>query len=493
MSDSTLLDIELVNATQAGTVTVIAKLGDETLLTDRVAIVREKKRQEIAARIADAASCDADEVDAALMERVAELTEPIRPTPANTRKSILDERDSEIERQLADTPADVQQDAKDMLCDPRLIDGLIEDFNEIGIVGEQVLSLTLYVIGCSRLLARPLSCVIQGLSSSGKSYALEQIGRLFPDSAILRATDLTANALYYLQPGSLLHRFVIAGERSRRQDDETAEKTRALREILSAGELRKMLPQKDSGTLETTTIWQPGPIAYAESTTLGALFDEDANRLLQLATDERKSQTRAVIDHIGKTAANDNDGSAIDRIIERHHAAQLMLRRVRVIIPYGEKLMAAIPSEQTQARRAAGYCRTMIEAVALIHQFQRDGHLEHGAKIKADLSDYVVARRLLAGPLGRSIGGKLSPAIERFGEWLAERFSDSQFTARDSIKEYANLNSIGKAREYLHVLADYGVVDVVTESRGSKAGTWRVTGEAPGGGASWLPTVEVLR
>jgi hypothetical protein len=37
----------------------------------------------------------------------------------------------------------------------------------------------------------------------------------------------------------LQHRFIVAGERSRLQNDETAEATRALRELLSAGRLVK--------------------------------------------------------------------------------------------------------------------------------------------------------------------------------------------------------------------------------------------------------------
>ena len=53
------------------------------------------------------------------------------------------------------------------------------------------------------------------------------------------ATSLTPNALYYKEPGSLIHRFVVAGERSRIQDDVHAEATRALREMQASGELTK--------------------------------------------------------------------------------------------------------------------------------------------------------------------------------------------------------------------------------------------------------------
>ena len=105
----------------------------------------------------------------------------------------------------------------------------------------------------------------------------------------------------YLPNGSLVHRAVIGGERSRKQDDDQAEATRALREMLSDGILRIMITGKDeSGNMATRHIEQPGPIAYAESTTLGmsGIFDEDKTRLLFLCCDESEIQTERIIERL---------------------------------------------------------------------------------------------------------------------------------------------------------------------------------------------------
>src|SRR5207248_365790 len=105
--------------------------------------------------------------------------------------------------------------------------------------------------------------------ASGKSHLIDQTAKLFPAEAVIHATQMTPQALFHMKPGALAHRFVVAGERSRVEDDERAEATRALREMLSAGRLTKLMPVKvEGGRIETAQIEQEGPIAFIESTTL---------------------------------------------------------------------------------------------------------------------------------------------------------------------------------------------------------------------------------
>ena len=57
---------------------------------------------------------------------------------------------------------------------------------------------------------------------------------MFPPETVIHATAMTAQSLYYLESGALRHKFIVAGERSRREDDDTAEATRALREMIGS-------------------------------------------------------------------------------------------------------------------------------------------------------------------------------------------------------------------------------------------------------------------
>ena len=181
----------------------------------------------------------------------------------------------------------------------------------VGVAGEHLLALTIYLTGTSRLLEQPLAVIVQGPSASGKSYVIERVARRFPAEAVLIATDITPNALYDLSPGELEHRFVVAGERSRHHNDET---TKALREMISAGQLLKVLTVSDPEGPRAVTVQQQGPIAYAESTTAPDVFEEDANRCLVLQPDERPEQTRRILAASGRHLAGQSSAELREQL-----------------------------------------------------------------------------------------------------------------------------------------------------------------------------------
>ena len=102
---------------------------------------------------------------------------------------------------LAKMPADVRGDAEEFLADPKILERAVADITAAGVVGESRLTATLYLIGVSAQLPRPLSAIIRGPSAGGKSYIVEQTATWFPPEVVLHATSLTTNALYYFEPG----------------------------------------------------------------------------------------------------------------------------------------------------------------------------------------------------------------------------------------------------------------------------------------------------
>jgi hypothetical protein len=448
------------------------------------------------------AGVTADSIHAA-----ARVAEPVGPGAQLSRPStskiksqvweqsadeVQDDIDAQSEKALAAMPADVRGEAECMLANPKLIDQVLADLEVLGVVGEQELAATSYLIGTSRLLTKPLAGIVQGLSGTGKTYVPLTASKLFPPEAIVNATDITTNALYYLPAGALVHRWVVAGEQRRGEDDEHADARKALREMLESGYLSKMVTLRRGQRMEAALIQQPGPIAYTESTTKVRLFDEDANRCLLLGTDESEEQTRRIVLAQAARAAGKKMDAA--PVVARHHAVQRLLRRVRVIIPFAESLAAAVPTERAEARRAMPHMLAMIEAVAVLHQRQRaGGDLRHGDTITATEMDYVIARRLLVGPLGRALGGAIPDAVARFGGRLTARYGSQIFTPSDVLQEDQVLTSKGKVSEYLRALEGAGSVQCVEESRGNKPARWRVVGQVPIGGALWLPTVEAMR
>jgi len=379
--------------------------------------------------------------------------------------------DAEAERLLAAMPAEIRKEAEALAHDPELLRKVVLDIEAQGVAGEKELGTSLYLIGTSRKLQRPLAGRVKGPSSSGKSYLIEKVASLFPPEAVLLATSMTPQALFHMKPGALSHRWVVAGERSRKEEDDLAEATRALREMISAGRLSKLMPVKIGNELVTVLVEQEGPIAFVESTTLQQVFDEDENRCVSLFTDERPEQTRRILDCLAHRSAGESSSPTAGRAALVHHALQRLLRRREVFVPYAARLAEKIPDRRVEARRAFPHLLSMIQASALLHQYQRE---EDGQGcVLSNRDDYRLAARLLQDPMRRLLGGGPGEPVRRFFVRLREWFGEETFTTREArSREETSRSSV---YGWLTALHNAGVVEQVEAPRGPRPAQWRIT------------------
>lgn len=389
-----------------------------TIDVDTVDLGKAVKRREFAERVASVTDAPVEAVETELL-RIAELRGA--PEPATVDEPLADDLAERTKTALGNTDPAVIAEAEAMLLSPNLVEQVGRDLDAIGVAGENALRLTLYLLGTSRLLPKPLAAIVQGQSSSGKSYIVECVASLFPPEGIVMATQMTPQALFHAEQGSLSHRWVVAGERSRISNDDRAEATRALREMLASGRLSKFMPVKVGNEIVTVLIEQQGPIAYVESTTATRVFEEDASRCILLSTDERSAQTKTILRQIARQAKGEVR-SERGRIIDRHRTLQRLLERREIVIPYADRISAAMElfADRCHIRRAYPMVLSFIQASALLHQRQRATDAE-GRLIAAPL-DYEVTVRLLTAPLDNMIGGSLSEPAMRFLDRLFVAF-----------------------------------------------------------------------
>jgi hypothetical protein len=464
------------------TATVTARLNGDVLACETITLTKHKNRADFASSVcAGRAGIDMAAVEAELLKMAAEFA---------GKDNITKEGEQPERDHLISMPEHVRISARKMAESGELVKRIVDDIAALGVAGERELGATLYLLGTSRLLDNPLSAIVQGPTASGKSYVIEKTSSMFPAETVVHATQMTPQALFHMKAGSLRHKWIVGGERSRREDDDTAEATRALREMLSSGRLVKLMPVKQGGEIVTVSIEQDGPIAYSETTTLGQVFDEDANRCLLLYTDEQQAQTRRIIDKLAKGYGGRNHRGDIDSIIERHHAFQRILQRKGVVVPYAVQLGELVAADRVEARRAFPQLMSMIQASALLHQFQRQ--LDGDGRLVATQDDYKLARHLLLKPLGRMLGGQLSDPAARFLGRLRDRFG---FDRTFSKKQASLGDSASKSACYgwLSELIDVGLVEQVEPGRGRQAATWQVVSAADcGDGVVILPGPEKL-
>ena len=472
------LKIECVPSGRTGMATLTVKLGNDVLAVESLNVTKSKARTDFAKTICDGREgIERKVVDEKLLQLAAEVAKPkeIAPTEGSSA--------SDPKVLLASMPKSARVEARKMLENPNLLKCVTDDITALGVAGERMLAMMLYLVGTSRLLNRPLAVIIQGPTSSGKSHVAEKAAILFPDEAVIYATQMTPQALFHMKPGSLCHRFIVAGERSKLQNDEASEATRALREMLSAGRLVKLMPIKVNGEIQTMSIEQDGPISYVESTTLTKIMVEDANRCVLLNTDERSKQTRKIIEQTAAFYSGKALGGQVEQVILRHHAAQRMLKPYTVVIPYAKDLGVMFDDKRVETRRAFPQLMSLIQASALLHQRQRE--IDDDGRLLADPYDYEVARWLLLKPMSRLLGGQVSDPALRFHIRLLDWFDSGQtFNTTEARKKEAGSKS--SVNGWLRELQEEEMVELLEPGRGAKPAEWKVLPESE---AKRVPTI----
>ncbi len=369
---------------------------------------------------------------------------------------------------LANTPDDVKRDAEALLNDSNLIEQITRDLQSVGIVGEKRTALLVYLVGTSRKLDRPLAAIVQSTSASGKSYLLRQVASMMPPEDVLAAHSITEQVLYYLPEGSLRHKFIISGERTQTDDNGQAEAaSKAFRELVADGELRKLVTIKDeNGNPSSRYIVQEGPVAFAESSTATALFEEDSTRLLSLSMDESARQTADIQSHLARVAAGSATSSAKrDRILEIHQTAQRMLSgELGVIIPFAGQLR--LPATKVSVRRSFSHLLSVIQVVAFLCQKQRQVQVRGDQRfIVATPADYETAVDVLLPVLVQGFSS-LPAKSQELLKVVDGRREDENFATftRDDLSDWLGI-SYREAARRLRPLIGTGLISQDTSSK----------------------------
>jgi hypothetical protein len=280
----------------------------------------------------------------------------------------------------------------------------------MGLVGENRNAKLVYLALTSRLLDKQVSAVVKGLSSSGKSYTIQCVVVLFPPEAVYTMTAMSERALIYLDE-PLSHRTIVLYEatalregREKADDNQTAY---IVRSLLSEGQIEyPVVVRQEDGTLKTEKLIVPGPTNLVTSTTSISLHPENETRMLSLASNDSKAQTRRVL-----ISSSDDDEPSRAPDVDDWHAYQRWLAsgNRKVTIPYAKCIAAQIPPDAVRLRRDWNTVRALIRAHALMHQLNRDA--DDRDRIIATLDDYQAVRSLVDDLVAEGIGATVPASV----------------------------------------------------------------------------------
>jgi len=294
--------------------------------------------------------------------------------------------------------------AMELLCSPRLVERIVEDFERCGVVGEETNKLVGYLGVVSRHLERPLAVIVQSSSAAGKSSLMDAVLAFVPEERRVQYSAMTGQSLFYMGETNLKNKVLAVVE-----EEGASRAEYALKLLQSEGELTIASTGKDpvSGRHITHEYKVEGPVMLFLTTT-GEIDDELQNRCIVLTVNEDREQTQAIhrMQRESQTLAGLLRRKDRDELRRLHRNAQRLLRPLEVVNELALEL--SFPDSMTRTRRDHTKYLTLIRSIAFLHQHQREVKTyEHNGKlleyIETTEADVELAKKLIHEVLGHSL------------------------------------------------------------------------------------------
>ena len=173
----------------------------------------------------------------------------------------------------------------------RILDEVGKEVRSRGLVGEERLAKTIYLVFTSRLLTSRFPPPSKAMAS-GKSYTLET-SRFFPPEAYLEFTGMSEKALVYSTEEYANRTIIIYEVTALREGVEDDMTSYFVRSLLSEGRIDYEVTIRDThGGFTTKKIRKEGPTNLVFTTTKTQVHAENETRVLSLATDDSASRRR---------------------------------------------------------------------------------------------------------------------------------------------------------------------------------------------------------
>ncbi len=307
--------------------------------------------------------------------------------------------------------AALEEQAGDLLTAPDLLRRYRQTVQRLGLVGEERNALLLLLAAVARISPEPISVVVKGPSSAGKSFLLTTVLKTLCGEAYLDYTTISPHFLNY-DTAPIAHRIVVLMEapglaHSATSDGDTT--AYVARSLLSEGCIRTGTVERGDSGLEAKTIVRPGPAALWTTTTRSKLDEELETRLLSLSIRDDPEQTARII---AATAARYDASAAPTPDLPAWHALHALLQQhapMHVRIPYSQTLGELMEKRQVRARRDFSKLLALIGASAILHHHQRQRDID--GCIIADVADYYYVHAVAASLFQATAAEGCTPAV----------------------------------------------------------------------------------
>jgi GTPase SAR1 family protein len=285
--------------------------------------------------------------------------------------------------------------------------------------------------------------VVFGDSSAGKSYLVNSICSLIPKEDLLILSSASTRSFEHASEEMLKHKFIVVQEIEGMEEVEPI-----IRIMQSEGRLSRLVPVKNEVTDKYESMHNDVecPACIITTTTRDRVHPENSTRIFELNVNQTPEQTAQIHDLQRQKVTQEWAAIEKEQALVRvtHTNVQRLIKNLKAFIPFSKHI--SFPQDSLRSRRDFERFLSLIQAVALFRQFQKEVKRTAGNEeyIEADLEDYRVAFNLGM----KLFAATFSPISERTKDVLkvCRQMKNETFT-RDDIKR--------KARELgIHVCED---------------------------------------
>jgi hypothetical protein len=183
----------------------------------------------------------------------------------------------------------LQKAARELLEDPRFLFRVGEQIGAAGVIGETRNRLALYLACLTTALEKPVSMLVQGKTSSGKSNLVKAVLSLVPSDLVVSRSSFSGKALAY-GAKDLAGKIIHLAEHRGGKDAQFY-----VRLLQSEGVVEHESTVVSGSNRSTVVAARRAEPVFLSSTTHEKIFEDDATRYLCLRTDESAEQTNAIV------------------------------------------------------------------------------------------------------------------------------------------------------------------------------------------------------
>ena len=287
----------------------------------------------------------------------------------------------------------VRQQAQALLRDPLFLHRAMNKIGELGIIGEERNRTILFLAGLTKDQGQPVSVLVKGQSSSGKSNLVRTVVQMFPPECVLSRASLSSKAPLFGEQsfeGKLLYMFEYRGLKDAQF---------LIRLQQSEGIISHEFTTVAGHHRGTQVATRRGVPVVFTTTTTGRVFEDDETRYLSISIDESPDQTLEIAE-----AAISKPGRPSEPPLAVWHEAVRLLgaQKVQVSFPdWFRFIVSKLPISQVRVRRDWGRFLAFCKIIASCRRWTPSR--KPAREIAIEFPDYCVAYRIFAAPFAATV------------------------------------------------------------------------------------------